>query len=214
MTRQFEAVIFDMDGVIVDSEPLHERAFRQVFEEIGYGATHGTDFPSYFGKSDLVLWKDFIAQHRPPQPLEELLALKEERFVELLRREEPVFQKVPELLEQLAPRYPLALASGSRHQTIRVVLELRDLRRHFRVVVSSEDVAHGKPAPDIFLRTAGLLDVSPAACCVIEDSQAGVTAARAAGMTAIGITNSLPAGKLAHAHHVVASYEEIGRMLL
>jgi beta-phosphoglucomutase family hydrolase len=214
MTRKFEAVIFDMDGVIVDSEPLHERAFRQVFDEIGFGETHDIDFPSYFGKSDLVLWRDFIARHRPPQPLEELLARKEAKFVELLRREAPIFEGLPGLLEQLTPRFPLALASGSRHQTIQVVLELGELRRYFPVVVSSEDVAHGKPAPDIFLRTASLLKVPPATCCVVEDSQAGVTAARAAGMTVIGITNSLPADRLAHAHHVVSNYEEIGRLLV
>src|SRR5881397_315358 len=60
--KRFEAVIFDMDGVIVDSEPLHERAFREVLEEIGYGRTHGIDFPAYYGKSDLVVWRDFIAR--------------------------------------------------------------------------------------------------------------------------------------------------------
>lgn len=212
--KAFEAVIFDMDGVIVDSEPLHERAFLQVFEEIGFGVTHEIDFPNYFGKSDLVLCKDFIARHRPQQSLDELVARKEAKFVALLRREAPVFEGLPELLEELSSRYPLAVASGSRHQTIRVVLELRELRRHFPVVVSSEDVAQGKPAPDIFLRTASLLNVPPATCCVIEDSAAGVSAARAAGMTVIGITNSLPADKLAHATEVVSTYEEIGRLLL
>ncbi len=212
--KQFEAVIFDMDGVIVDSEPLHERAFRQIFDEIGSGATHGIDFPSYFGKSDLVLWKDFIARHRPPQSLEELMVKKEKQFVDLLRREEPVFDGLPELLEKLSARYPLALASGSRHPTIQAVLELTKLRRFFPIVVSSEDVAHGKPAPDIFLRTAVLLNVSASSCCVIEDSAAGITAARAAGMTAIGITNSLPAGKLTHATQVVSTYEEIWQLLV
>ena len=212
-TTKFDAVIFDMDGVIVDSEPLHERAFLQVFDEIGFGTTHGIDFPSYFGKSDLVLWKDFIARHRPPQSLDELLARKEETFVKLLRREEPVFTGLPELLENLLPRYPIALASGSRHPTIQAVLEIRELRRFFSVIVSSEDVPHGKPAPDIFLRTAALLGVPSSACCVIEDSAAGITAARAAGMTAIGITNSLTAGELAHATQVVSTYAEIRELL-
>src|SRR5262245_10450612 len=97
--KQFEAVIFDMDGVVVDSEPLHERAFRQVLEEIGYGATHGIDFPAYFGKSDLVVWRDFIEAHRPAYRLEDLVAKKERKFVELLRTEEPIFNELPELLE-------------------------------------------------------------------------------------------------------------------
>ena len=91
---------------------------------------------------------------------------------------------------------------------------MKSLRKSFPVVVSVQDVAHGKPAPDIFLRAAELLGINPAACCVIEDSAAGVTAARAAGMTAIAITNTLPAEKLTHAHHVVRTYEEIERLLL
>src|SRR6266567_1641748 len=104
--KRFDAVIFDMDG-----EPLHERAFREVLEEIGYGRTHGIDFPAYYGKSDLVVWRDFIARHRPTQSLEELLARKEKKFAALLKREEPIYVRLPELLEKVATRYRLALAS-------------------------------------------------------------------------------------------------------
>ena len=91
---------------------------------------------------------------------------------------------------------------------------MRGLRRFFRAVVSSEDVAHGKPAPDIFLRAAELLGVQPTKCCVIEDSASGVEAALAAGMTVIAITNSLPAEKLSRATSVVETYEEIEQLLL
>jgi beta-phosphoglucomutase len=210
---EIAAVIFDMDGVIVDSEPLHERAFRLVFDEIGYTHRHGVDFPSYYGKSDLIVWQDFIARHQPPHTLEELLDRKERHFATLLAEEQPIFEGVPALLERTATTFPLGLASGSRHLTIQAVLGLQGLRRHFQAVVSSEDVPRGKPAPDIFLHTAKVLGVGPERCWVIEDSAAGVAAAKAAGMTAIGITNSLPADKLAHAHHVVRSYDEIERLL-
>jgi HAD superfamily hydrolase (TIGR01509 family) len=203
-----------MDGVVVDSEPLHERAFREVFDEIGLGRSHGIDFLAYFGKSDLVLWRDFIARHRPAQSLEELAQRKEEKFAALLKQEEPVFDGLIELLEKLKKKYPLALASGSRHVTIRAVLAVRDLGRFFPVAVSSEDVAHGKPAPDIFLRTAQLLGVRPAECCVVEDSEAGVEAGLAAGMTVIAITNSLPAEKLKRATKVVRTYGEIESLLM
>jgi len=91
---------------------------------------------------------------------------------------------------------------------------MRGLRRFFRAVVSSEDVAHGKPAPDIFLRTAELLEVSPKECCVIDDSVSGVEAAVAAGMTAVAITNSLPAEKLSRATTILETYDEIERLLL
>ena len=72
-TASVVAVIFDMDGVIVDSEPLHERAFLDVFAELGYAATHGVNFADYYGRSDEALWQDFVARHHPPQAFAELL---------------------------------------------------------------------------------------------------------------------------------------------
>lgn len=210
---KFSAVIFDMDGVIIDSEPRHERAFLDVFEQMGYGQTHGIQFEQYLGRSDRAVWLDFIAQHNPKWTLDELIDWKQSHLIEIIRLEQPIFDGLPELVAKLAPSYRLAVASGSAHPVIDEVLAMKELRQFFPVVVSSQDVAKGKPAPDIFLRAAEQLGVEPAACCVIEDSAAGVTAARAAGMTAIAITNTLPAEKLAHANHVVRTYEEIERLL-
>lgn len=211
---RFTALIFDMDGVIIDSEPRHERAFREVFREMGYGESHGVDFPLYYGRSDRALWNDFIAKHQPPWSLEELTEWKQRRFLEIIRHEQPIFAGLPELLSQLAMRHKLAVASGSLHPVIDEVLAMKNLRQFFPVVVSVQDVPRGKPAPDVFLRAAELLTVLPAHCCVIEDSAAGVEAALAAGMEVIAITNSLSAEKLARANHVVGQYEEIARLLL
>jgi HAD superfamily hydrolase (TIGR01509 family) len=210
----YAAVIFDMDGVLVDSEPQHERAFREVFADLGYGDRHGIHFPDYYGRSDRALWLDFMAQHQPPQPLETLTRLKEDRLLTLLAAEEPIFEGVPDLVATLASRTPLAVASGSTHTVIQAVLSMRELRRHFPVVVSAQDVLRGKPEPDIFLLAAQKLGVDPTSCVVVEDSAAGVSAARAAGMRVIGITNSLPAERLSHAHAVVQDYDELGRLLL
>ncbi|MFM8468361.1 MAG: HAD family hydrolase [Limisphaerales bacterium] len=211
---KFSAVIFDMDGVIIDSEPRHERAFLDVFEQMGYGQTHGIHFEQYLGRSDRAVWVDFIAKHNPRWTLDELTAWKQNHLIEIIRHEQPIFDGLPELVAKVAPRHRLAVASGSVHPVIDEVLAMKSLRQFFPVVVSVQDVAHGKPAPDVFLRAAELLGVAPATCCVIEDSAAGVTAARAAGMTAIAITNTLPPEKLTHAHHVVRTYEEIERLLL
>lgn len=210
---KFSAVIFDMDGVIIDSEPRHERAFLDVFAQMGYGQTHGVEFEHYIGRSDRAVWVDFIAKHNPKWTLDELTAWKQNHVLEILRRDQPIFDGLPELVAKVAPRYRLAVASGSVHPVIDEVLAMKSLRQFFPVVVSVQDVAKGKPAPDIFLRAAELLGVEPMFCCVIEDSAAGVTAARAAGMTAIAITNTLPAEKLTHAHHVVRTYEEIEQLL-
>lgn len=214
MKSGIDAVIFDMDGVIVDSEPRHQRAFLEVFHQMGLGDRHGIDFPKYFGTSDVTVWNDFIALHRPKQSLDELTRWKQERFIDLIRTEQPLFPSLPELVADLAAKYPLAVASGSLHAVIDEVLALKNLRDHFRAVVSVQDVGRPKPAPDVFLRAAELLGKEPARCCVIEDSAAGVEAALAAGMRVVAITNSLPAEQLRRAHHVVRDYAEIERLLL
>jgi HAD superfamily hydrolase (TIGR01509 family) len=208
------AIIFDMDGVIVDSEPLHERAFREIFAEIGYGETHGIEFTAYYGRSDHALWVDFIARHKPAQSLEELAEWKQRRFLEIIHAEQPIFEDLPQLVERLSLVYKLGLASGSFHPVIEAVLAMKNLRPFFPVVVSVQDVARGKPAPDVFLRAAELLEVEPAHCCVIEDSAAGVEAAITANMKVIAITNSLPKEKLARADYVVSTYREIDELLL
>ncbi len=211
---QFRGIIFDMDGVIVDSEPVHERAFREVFKEIGYGETHGIDFPFYYGRSDHALWQDFITKHHPIETLEQLTDRKQRLFLQIIREEEPIFEALPDLLAQLSGQYKLALASGSFHPVIEVILSMKNLRQYFPVVVSVQDVPRGKPAPDVFLRAAELLQVKPAECCVVEDAAAGIEAAIAAHMTVIGITNSLPREKLTRAHHLVSTYKEIADLLL
>lgn len=212
--KNIQAVIFDMDGVIVDSEPRHERAFLEIFAELGYAENHGIDFSLYYGRTDHALWLDFVQKHQPPHSLEYLVEYKQQRFLKIIREEQPIFETLPELIHNLSSHYKLGLASGSYHPVIDAVLEMRGLRQYFQAVVSAQDVTHGKPAPDIFLHTASLLGVPPELCCVIEDSAAGIEAALAAGMAAIAITNSLPPHKLARAHHIVSSYQEIDSLLL
>ena len=206
---RFSAVIFDMDGVIVDSEPRHQQAFREVFDEMGYGETHGMVFDDYLGKSDQLLWEDFITAHQPKQTLEELLDWRQNRFIEIINRDRPLFDGVPEMVQELHQRLPLAVASGSLPPVIDAVLNLQNIRRFFTAVVSSSDVPRGKPAPDIFLRAADELNVNPKESCVIEDSEAGIEAGIQAGMHVIAITNSLPKPRLAAAHAVFDTYQEI-----
>ncbi len=210
---QAKAVIFDMDGVIVDSEPHHEQAFLEVARQIGF-ADHGLNFADYVGRSDQELWVDFVARNQPLQSLEQLLAMKRERVVEIIRREKPLFEGLVDLVTKLAGCYRLAVASGSEPPIIEEVLKLEGLGKYFPVVVSSTQVACGKPAPDIFLRAAALLGVAPADCWVVEDSKPGVAAGLAAGKKVIAITNTHTADELGPATCVVGTYPEIARLLL
>lgn len=213
LLKPFSAVIFDMDGVIVDSEPRHERAFLEVWDEMGYRDRHGIDFADYYGRSDRALWLDFIDKHKPPQTLEELTEWKQNRLIEILRNDQPIFDGLPEVVQKCAARWPIAVASGSLHAVIDEVLAMKNLRQHFSAIVSVQDVEQGKPAPDVFLRAAELLGKRPEDCVVLEDSAAGVTAANAAGMQVIAITNTFPRERLGHATAVVETYEEIERLL-
>jgi HAD superfamily hydrolase (TIGR01509 family) len=212
-TITVKAIIFDMDGVIVDSEPRHERAFVEIAREIGYEDV-GLKFADYIGRSDNELWIDFVAKHKPKQSVDELLEMKRQRVIEIIRAERPLFNGLVPLVRKLAQCYRLAVASGSERAVIEEVLNLEALHRFFQVVVSGSEVSRGKPAPDIFLRTAKLLGVLPKDCCVIEDSKPGVAAAMAAGMKVIAITNTHPADELQHATRVVGSYSDIEELLV
>ena len=202
-----------MDGVIVDSEPRHQRAFMEVFQDLGYGANHGIEFDDYLGKSDQAVWDD-LSVHHPPHSMESLLELKQSRLIELIQNEQPLFEPIPKLVSNLAASYRLSVASGSLHAVIDVVLELEGLRSFFPTVVSVEDVQRGKPAPDSFLRAAELMQLEPKDLCVIEDSAAGVRAGKTAGMQVIAITNSLAATELHEADWIVDDYASIQRLLL
>ncbi|SPE56688.1 putative Fructose-1-phosphate phosphatase YqaB [Verrucomicrobia bacterium] len=208
------ALIFDMDGVIVDSEGHHERAFLEVLREIGYGDKHGCCYADYVGRSDLELWADFLSRHKPAQTIAQLAALKRAKMVDIIARERPLFSDAPRLIQLVAARYALALASGSERPVVEAVLRLENLHRFFSVVVTDSDVKRGKPAPDILLRAADALVVAPAECCVIEDSKPGISAALAAGMSVVAITNTHAATELQQATHVVQTYAELERLLL
>ncbi len=208
-----QAVIFDMDGVLVDSEPLHHRTFERVAAEIGC-ANHGIHFFNYLGKSDKVLWRDFLARNHTVHTPQQLIARRQELFLEALRKETPIFDGLRQLLHELQPKYKLALASGSTRSVVEGVMTGGQLEPFFPVRISCDEVIHGKPDPEPFLKAADGLRVTPDHCVVVEDSTAGVEAAHRAGMTVIAITNSLPREKLGHADYVVNEYEEIRKLLL
>lgn len=208
------AVIFDMDGVIADSEPLHRLSFQRLFAELGVDPVGMEPWHRFIGTSDRHALLQMLDGRDVGPSVDELLDRKGRHFLKLLREKEPLFPEIPALVDRLAECFPLAVASGSLRSAITAILELQDLQRHFRHTVSVQDVARGKPAPDLFLRAAELLGQPPEACVVIEDSPPGVSAARAAGMRVMAITNTSPAQALLEANAVVSSYAEVQSLLL
>ena len=118
------------------------------------------------------------------------------------------------LVPELAKRYTLAVATSSSHHVADVVMEISGLGPQFSLIVAREDVRFPKPDPEIYFTTARKLGVRPSACCVIEDSIHGIQAAKMAGMTAIGLTSSLPPEKLNRADLIARNYDDVRRMLL
>jgi HAD superfamily hydrolase (TIGR01509 family) len=212
--KRFSAIIFDMDGVIVDSEPLHQKAFETLFEELGRKHDHGIVFHEYYGRSDKVLLKDFIEKHNLPFELEDLTRRKLKYFVQYLRERRPVFQELHSLVPELARHYKLAIASSNFRSVIDVVMEFSGLRPHFNIIVGYEDIRFTKPDPEIYFTAAKRLGARPSQCCVIEDAALGVQAAKMAGMTCIGLTSSLPPEKLRQADFIAHNYDDVRRLLL
>lgn len=212
--KRFSAVIFDMDGVIVDSEPLHKKAFEALFDELGRKHNHGIVFHEYYGRSDKVLLKDFIDRNNVPFELEDLTQRKLKYFLRYLREHRPVFKELHSLVPELASHYKLAIASSNFRSVIDVVMEITGLRPHFNVIVGYEDIRFTKPDPEIYFTAAKRLGLRPSQCCVIEDAAMGVQAAKMAGMTCIGLTTSLPPEKLQQADFIARNFDDIRQFLL
>jgi HAD superfamily hydrolase (TIGR01509 family) len=206
-----EAVIFDLDGVIVDSEHVWDAAREALARERG-GRWHEKAQQDMMGMSS-VEWSrymhDVIGLEDPP---EEISAEVIRRLEAIYREELPLVEGAPEAVARLAQRWPLGLASSSNRPIIDLVLELGGLDRFFRATVSSEEVARGKPSPDVYLEAARRLGADPAKTAAIEDSRNGILSARAAGMRVIAIPNKrFPPGEeaLAHSDVVLESIFEL-----
>jgi len=181
-----KAVVFDMDGVLVDSEPVWERVRRRFVAE--HGGHWAADAQDRLMGMSTAEWSAYMSAdlgvgHAPRDVADKVTAAMAAEYTEHL----PLLPGAIEVVRELAPRWPLALASSSPRSLIETVLSAAGLRSAFSAVVSSEEVARGKPAPDVYLAAAGRLGVPPKACAAVEDSSNGLRAAAAAGFTVIAI---------------------------
>ena len=192
--RSAWAVIFDLDGTLVDSEPNYLAAERRLLAE------YGVDFTApakerYVGLGTVAMMADLRVRYRIADSVDDMVARKNAYYLDLAAAATPVFPQMRALLELLrASGYRLAVASGSSADVLAAVLDSTRLRPSFDVAVSADAVRAGKPAPDLFVETACRLTVTPDRCVVVEDSRYGVQAARRAGMACIAVP-SLPADR-------------------
>ena len=184
-----EAVVFDLDGVLLDSEEIGDRAREELAHERG-GRWHDQAQRDMMGMSSTE-WSRYMAEVIGlPEPPEEINREVVRRLTELYREELPAIPGAREAVERLAARWPLGLASSSNRELIDLALELLGVEHLFTATVSSEEVAHGKPAPDVYLEAARRLDVDPTTAAAVEDSHNGILSAKAAGMRVIAIPNA------------------------
>lgn len=181
------ALIFDMDGVIVHSNPLHREAWSAFNRRYGLDTTHAMLERMYGRRNDQII-RDFFGDHLPENEVAARGAAKEEIYREMLgdRIEETLVPGLRPFLE-LFRGSPKALATNAEPENVDFVLDRAGLRPYFRVVVDGHQVSQPKPHPEIYLRAAALLKIAPSNCIVLEDSLTGIAAARSAGMRVIGI---------------------------
>ena len=182
------AVVFDLDGVLLDSEQVWSEVKREAVRDWG-GRWHEGAAVAMMGMSSLE-WSAYIANElevdRAPAEIDaEVVRRMQDRY----RRQLPLLSGAVEAVERLASRWPLGLASSSNRVLIDEVLETAGLSQQFRVTVSSEEVERGKPAPDVYLEAARRLGVEPTSAAAVEDSAAGIRSASKAGMRVIVIAN-------------------------
>lgn len=184
-----DAVIFDLDGVIVDSEPVWEQVRR------AYVAAHGGQWQPdtqhrlmgmSTGEWSRYLSGELGVDRTPEQVAEEVIEEMTRRYAEHV----PLIDDADRVVRRLAARWPLGLASSSPTRLIAAALAATDLTDAFRTTLSTEQTAHGKPAPDVYLAVAQQLGVDPTRCVAIEDSSNGVRSAAAAGMRVIAVPHS------------------------
>ncbi|HEX6555030.1 MAG TPA: HAD family phosphatase [Ktedonobacteraceae bacterium] len=208
MSNTIQAVIWDLDGVIIDSADEHRRAWQRLAREEGIKLTD-EDFWATFGKRNddiiAIIWGPL-----PPEKVQLLRDRKETYFRDLIRQKAAPLPGSMELMRSLHEAgYLQALASSAPIENIQLISEVLGLERYLTALVSGETVPYGKPAPDIFLKAAQELHIEPSRCLVIEDAVAGVEAAHAAGMRCIAVAGNRDLPGLRKAELMVKTLLEV-----
>ena len=217
MSGALQAIVFDFDGVIADSEPLHLRAFQRAFTDVGLTLTAQDYYSRYLGFDDAGVFaavsRDCGAALTDDQ-IASLVAQKGGYIQELLHAGEVLFPGAADFIRQAAAAVPIAIASGAQRHEIEEILDATELRQHFAEIVAAGETPHGKPSPQPYARAFQLLlrtndRLTPNRCVAIEDSRWGLDSARGAGLRCVGVTNSYSASELPGAELVVDGLKDL-----
>jgi HAD superfamily hydrolase (TIGR01509 family) len=213
-----KAIVFDFDGVIANSEPLHYRGYRDTLEPEGVDLSEADYYTRYLGYDDVGAFEAIAVDHGLTWTAEKvatLVAKKATRLEELEEEGSLLCPGAAEAVARLAQAYPLAIASGALGDEIRRVLERERMASYFKAIVSAEDTPASKPAPDPYLRAVEQLSaatgrtLAPSECVAIEDSIWGLMSASAAGLRTIAVTHTYGATDLARAADDVVPHLDV-----
>ena len=213
-------VIFDFDGVLADSEPLHLRAYQEVLAPRGLALSTIDYYDRYLGFDDVGVFRAVArdqGRELSVETLGELVRVKGERFETLVGQGEALFPGAADCIQRVSTEVPIAIASGALGPEIEALLSTTGLLHLFKAIVASGDTPRSKPAPDPYLRAVALLRPfvaaaghGPGGCFVaIEDSNWGIESARSAGLRCIGVAQTYPADELRDAHAVVSTIGDV-----
>lgn len=209
-----KAIIFDCDGVIADTEPIHLAGFKRVLAEEGIALADEDYFAHYLALDDRGCFNRIFVERKTeltPARLRELIERKAMYVHQAMQTGLTLLPGAAEFIHKAADRYPLAIASGALRAEVELVVNYGGLRECFRAIVGAEDTLHGKPHPDPFIKALELLNqsladrIAPHECLVVEDSLHGIRAAHQAGMRCLAVSNSYPEEMLTEARLVVNS---------
>lgn len=214
------AVIFDLDGTLVDTEPIHFAAFNQVLRADGVEIDRDEYFSRLIGVNDHDCFATVLREHRKDaseEQLAHLIARKTRVYQAMIAERDLLYPGAEKFVRDCATRFPLMIASGTLRAEAEAILRRARLREFFLDIIAAEDVEHGKPAPDGFIAALGRIGfilrqrdpVQPDECLVIEDTPAGIEAGHAAGMRVLALCHLRPPTDLAAADVVRASISEL-----
>ena len=211
-------VIFDFDGVIANTEPLHLQAFQDVLDQTPMSLSKEAYESTYLGYDDIGVFTQ-LAQDQDivvsSDETSELLARKGTRYTQLVESHDVIFPEARTCIERLSGTCELGIASGALHQEIETILRASSLRSYFTAIVAADDVKQSKPEPDTYRLAIELLCLamgrppSPAGFVAIEDSLWGIQSAHAAGLPCIAVTTTYTADRLTVANQIVPSLADI-----
>lgn len=204
------AVLWDLNGVIIDDMRFHLESFQLFLRELGHDMTEDYFIARCTGAPPNEVFADILPTIGNPVSIEKAVERKRQIYFEITRGRMQILPGVRQLIEGLSNLgVRQAIASGATRLEVEVILHEFGITQHFGAIVACEDVSHGKPDPEPFVTAAGCLNVNPENCLVVEDGEYGLRAARSSGMLTIAVTNTQSRENLAAADLIVDSLEEV-----